>query len=246
MLTNRVVYNLNKLFFNRDLAERYRVFEDRIDAGMRLGEWLRDLGVRADVVFGIPAGGVPIAFEVARAVESKLDVLVCRKILLPWNREAGFGAVAPDGSFFYDSVLAAYLGLSPDDVLNAIREQIQEVRRRLEVYRCGEPYNRVNGETVIIVDDGIAAGFTMRAASRFAKKLGFSGIVIAVPTCHTGSAALLSEVVDELYCMNPRSGRFYAVADAYIHWRDLEDIDVLETLRQAKKKGLLAYAGDCI
>ncbi|MEM4369692.1 MAG: phosphoribosyltransferase, partial [Desulfurococcaceae archaeon] len=82
---------MNSVFFNEDFAEKFYVFRNREDAGSKLGYWLRDLGVDADVVYGVPAGGIPVALRVAEVLGCKLDVLICRKLLVPWNREAGFG-----------------------------------------------------------------------------------------------------------------------------------------------------------
>ncbi|MEM4868850.1 MAG: phosphoribosyltransferase family protein [Desulfurococcaceae archaeon] len=236
---------MKSVFFNEDFAEKFYVFRNREDAGSKLGYWLRDLGVDADIVYGVPAGGIPVALRVAEVLGCKLDVLICRKLLIPWNREAGFGAVAPDGAFFFDVAYAVSLGLSYEDIVNAIREQREEIARRLTRYRCNENYVKY-GDRAVVVDDGIAAGFTMRAAVEFLRKLGVSKVLVAVPTCHTESAVRIAKLADAVYCLNPRSTPLYAVADAYQEWRDLEDQDVLEYLRIAKAKGILAYKGDCI
>jgi len=234
------------LFFNRDLEELLYVFKDRFDAGLKLALWLKSLNVSADVVYAIPAGGVPVGYVLARNLNLLFDILICRKLLIPWNRESGFGAIAPDGTYFYDAKLAFYLALTPEEIKNSIEEQLAEIRRRLQVYRCGEMYTHLNGREVLVVDDGIAAGFTMIAATRFLRKIGASKIIIAVPTCHTESAYRVAKEASEVYCLNPRSGTLYAVADAYIKWRDLEDKDVLEVLREAKRKRLLLFKADCI
>lgn len=236
-----------KIVFHEDYAEKLYVFKDRLDAGRRLAQWLQEQNVSVDIVFGIPAGGVPVAFEISRILGCRLDVLVCRKILIPWNREAGFGAVAPDGTYFYDEHLATYLGLTPTDIKRALKEQISEIRRRLEKYRCGESYKVLEGSRVAVVDDGIATGFTIIAAIRFLKKLKPSKITIAVPTCHTESVYRVSkEQPDEIYCLNPRSSHMYAVADAYHEWRDLDDSDVIDILRKAKQFNMLTYDAKCI
>ena len=232
---------------NEECEDRLYVFRDRFDAGRRVGVWLRSLGVGVDVVFAIPAGGVPVAFEIAKVLRARLDVLVCRKLLIPWNREAGFGAMAPNGTYFYDERLALYLGLSSRDIEDAIEEQRIEIRRRIDVYRCSEPYRPLNGLRIAVVDDGIAGGYTMIAATRFLKKLNPSFIAIVVPTCCRNTIGrVLLEKPDVLYCYNPRSGPIYAVADAYIEWRDLSDRDVIEILSKAKKLNLLNYSANCI
>jgi len=154
--------------------------------------------------------------------------------------------VSPSGSYFYDELFALNLGLTHSDIKQSIEEQLVEIKRRLRVYRCNQEYSTLSGESVIVVDDGIAAGYTMIAATRFLREIDAGRIIVAVPTCHTESAYRVAREVSEVYCLNPRSGPVYAVADAYIEWRDLEDADVLEVLREAKNTGLLAYRADCI
>lgn len=236
----------SRVVFDEKYAERLYVFRDRLDAGVKLGEWLRKLGLSADVVYAVPAGGVPVGLMVSRALGAKLDLVICRKLLIPWNREAGFGAVAPDGTFFYDEELVKYLGLTSSEVQEAISEQLAEVSRRLRVFRCGEPYREISGARVVVVDDGIAAGYTMKAAAEFLRKLGALEVYVAVPTCHTSAAYALARRVDAVYCLNPRSTAVYAVADAYQEWHDLDELEVLSYLRVAKEKGLLAYKAECI
>lgn len=239
---------LVEVVVNEEFTNRLHVFRDRLDAGIKLGVWLKELGVSTDRVFAIPAGGVPVGFEVAKALGTKLDVLIVRKVSIPWNREAGFGAVAPNGTYFYDEVLATYLGLTINEVQQAINEQVIEVRRRLNIFRCGEDYGSLDGLRVIIVDDGIAAGFTMRAGIRFLRSLRPKEVIVAVPTCHVESILKLAkeESIDRIYCFNSRSGPIYAVADAYIEWHDLTDKEVLNILRKAKELGILAYEAKCM
>lgn len=232
---------MGELLCDKELLDKVLVFEDRWDAGRRLGRKLKELGIRADVVFAIPAGGVPVGYEVAKAIGSKLDVLICRKVLIPWNREAGFGSVAPDGSVFVNEVYARELGLTEDEIKAAVEEQLHEIKRRIRIFRDGRPYTSLNGASVIVVDDGIAAGYTMFSAVKFLKKLKAGKITIAVPTCHTSSAYRLANEVDCLICLNARGGMVYAVADAYREWHDLSDEEVLEILRRARNEGLLAF-----
>ncbi len=234
--------------FHKEYREKLYVFNDRFDAGEKLGKWLLENNVYTDVVFGIPAGGIPVAYMVSKILESKLDVLVCRKVLIPWNREAGFGAVAPDGSYFIDHGLATYLGLTEQDIGEAVEEQIREIERRLSIFRCSEPYSGLNGLTTMVVDDGIAAGYTMSAAISYLLKQGVREVVVAVPTCHIESVYRLVDRFSNtmIYCLNPRSTPIYAVADAYLMWRDLEDEEVLAILRKARDEGLLAYRLDCL
>lgn len=231
-----------KLVIEESLVNKVYVFKDRWDAGHKLGEKLRENKIDADIVYAIPSGGVPVGYSVAKMIGAKLDVLICRKILIPWNREAGFGAVAPDGTYFIDEAFAEYLGLSGREIEAALREQLDEIKRRLASFRANKPYKPLVGKKVVVVDDGIAAGYTMRAAVSFLKKLKPSKIVVAVPTAHTKSLQLLLSEVDQIVCLNPRGGLFYAVADAYKTWYDLSENEVLDILEKAEKEGILAYS----
>lgn len=235
-----------KIVFNEEYAETPFVFRDRLDAGLKLGEWINRQNPRVELVYGIPAGGIPVAYNVASVLGIKLDVLICRKLLVPWNREIGFGAVSPDGFYYYDSLYARYLGLSDRDIDKAIEEQLLEIKRRIAKYRCSEPYRDLEGRDILVVDDGIAAGYTMKAAIMFLRKINAGRVVVAVPTCHVESAVAISRDADELYCYNPRSPPLYAVADAYREWSDLGDEEVLDILRSARDRGILAYRAKCI
>jgi len=231
-----------KLVIDEALVNKIYVFKDRWDAGQKLGKKLKEIGVNADIVFAIPSGGIPVGYSVAKIIGAKLDVLICRKILIPWNREAGFGAVAPDGTYFVDEDFAEHLGLSSEEVEAALREQLNEIERRLSLFRANKPYEPLVGKRVVVVDDGIAAGYTTRAAVSFLKKLKPSKIVVAVPTAHTRSLQSLLNEVDQIVCLNPRGGLFYAVADAYETWYDLSENEVLDILEKAEKEGILAFS----
>ncbi|PCN50433.1 phosphoribosyltransferase [Candidatus Geothermarchaeota archaeon ex4572_27] len=158
---------LGNLYYDEELLDRVGVFADREDAGDRLGSACREVLGSADAVYAIPMGGVPVGAGVAKALSATLDLLICRKLLIPWNREAGFGAVAPDGTVYVDRELARQLGLGDEDVRAAVEEQLEEVKRRNRVLRGGRGYPSLAGKAVVVVDDGIAAGYTMRAAVEF-------------------------------------------------------------------------------
>ncbi len=217
------------IVFIKEFFNKYRVFRDRIDAGRVLGRVCRDvIEDSVDFVYAIPRGGVPVGYEVAKALNSRLDLLICRKILIPWDREAGFGAVDPDGNIYVDYEYATYLNLSEDEIKGAIAEQLNEIKMRNAILRDGRGYPDLTGKSVILVDDGIAAGYTMSVAVRFVKGRNASRVYIAVPTCHLNSIDKLSKEVDLAICLNIRSGYIYAVADAYIKWRDLTDDDIMK------------------
>ena len=219
------------LIYDEELFGRERVFKDRSDAGLRLAEACSTVLGHVDMVYAIPRGGVPVAIPVARALKAELDLLLCRKLLIPWNREAGFGAVSPDGHVFVDEEFARMLGLSKRAVEEAVREQLEEMERRNKALRSGRPYpDSLEGLRVVLVDDGIAAGYTMSAALRFVKAKKASEAIVAVLTGSLGSVLRLARACDLLICLNVRPGPFFAVADAYERWRDLTDEDVLRAL----------------
>ncbi len=226
--------------YSEDYSWRRWVFDDRWDAGEKLADFLLQHGVKPDAIYAIPCGGVPVAYVVAKKLGVPMDVIVCRKLLIPWNREAGFGAMAPDGSYFVDKELVDALGLSSADIESAIEEQYEEVTRRLRVLRGDRPYRLMKCKTVMVVDDGIAAGYTMMCAARFLRdKLKACKVIAAAPTACADTLKKLKGIVDEVYVLNLRTGPVFAVADAYVNWRDMELDEVKQILDKARKEGLL-------
>lgn len=222
---------LGNLYYDEELLDRVGVFADREDAGDRLGSACREVLGSADAVYAIPMGGVPVGAGVAKALSATLDLLICRKLLIPWNREAGFGAVAPDGTVYVDRELARQLGLGDEDVRAAVEEQLEEVKRRNRVLRGGRGYPSLAGKAVVVVDDGIAAGYTMRAAVEFLRRRGARRVCVAVPTGHGSSVMAIAGIADVVICLNVRCGPIFAVADTYREWKDLTDEDVMRYLR---------------
>ena len=181
------------------------------------------------IVLAIPAGGVPVGKAIAEALGLPLAIAPVSKVLYPWTTESGFGAVAFDGSVWLDEARMAGHGLTPAQVERAIAEARAKVERRLAL-APGAPL-AFDARTVILVDDGIAGGSTMRAAIAALRRKGAPSIVIAVPTAHEEALAQLAKLADATYCANVRSGRSFAVADAYAEWRDLTDDELLALLR---------------
>ncbi|NIP99083.1 MAG: phosphoribosyltransferase [Nitrospinaceae bacterium] len=208
------------------------VFRDRIHAGEVMAEMLADFRDSETLVLGIPSGGIPVAAEIARRLRLELDTAVVSKITLPWNTEAGYGAVAFDGTLWYNAGLTERLGLSQNDVETGIQETRRKVERRMELLRGDRPFPRLTDRTVVLVDDGLATGSTMRVAIRAIRKAGASRRVVAVPTGHGDSVRELAEEVDALYCANVREGYRFAVAEAYRRWRDEKETAVAEILRK--------------
>jgi predicted phosphoribosyltransferase len=159
--------------------------------------------------------------------------LVVRKIQIPWNTEAGFGAVNLDGYVIFSDELLSHLGL-PEEVINSQIEKTKEtLRKRNELFRKGREFPSLEKKTAILVDDGLASGYTMIAAIEYVKKRNPSKIVIAVPTGSQRTVKKISPLVDVLYCLNIREGFPYAVAEAYRNWYDLSDEQVLRIIRDS-------------
>ena len=214
--------------------DREFVFKDRLDAGEVLAEKLDMLLADTDAqLLAVPAGGVPVGYAVAQKLRVPLDVAVVRKIQIPWNTEAGFGAVTWDGKVLLNESLVAQLGLSTEAVEQCVSRTQEIVRQRLRTFRGAKPLPDLNGRAVVLVDDGLASGFTMLAAARSVRSQHPKRIIIAVPTASASATELLAPSVDELVCLNIRGGPVFAVADAYQNWRDLSDDEVLEFLRKS-------------
>ena len=174
------------------------IFADRADAGQQLAALLVHLGGERAVVLGLPRGGVPVAREVAVALGAPLDVIVVRKLGVPFQPELGMGAVGEDGVRIINRDVLAYAGISPDELgLVEDREQA-EVRRRAARYRGGRPRISLEGKVAVIVDDGVATGSTARAACGIARVLGAERVVLAVPVAPPDWQDRLGQDADEL------------------------------------------------
>ena len=222
---------MGDILTNLQYRERRFVFTDRRDAGRQLGEYIRShLEYRNSMVVAIPAGGIPVGKGVALALGVPFELAVVRKIQIPGNTEAGFGAVTWDGKVLINERLRAALGLSQGEVDSAVALTRKNVRERIERYTGGRTFPDLTGKTAILVDDGLASGFTMLAAIQSIRASGSARIVVAVPTASASSAERVAGEVDQLVCLNIRSGPRFAVAEAYEHWYDLDDLEVMKEL----------------
>jgi predicted phosphoribosyltransferase len=220
-----------KIFDLPKLRNRVRVFRDRASAGKVLAGMLEDYRSSSAMVMGIPAGGVAVAVEIARALTLPLDVAVVSKITLPWNSEAGYGAVAFDGTVMLNEKLLPRLNLSNQDIRTGIKKTEQKVFRRVTMFRGDRPLPDFN-HPIILVDDGLASGITLRVAIKALRQAGATNIILAVPTGHLESVQIILEEVEAIYCPNIRSGLSFAVADAYEQWSDLDEQEVIRLLRE--------------
>jgi putative phosphoribosyl transferase len=221
---------MGKLTEEPTLRDRVHVFGDRMHAGRKLAERLLVYRNQKTCLFAIPAGGVPVAAAIARRLEIPLDLVIVRKIQLPWTTEAGFGAMNPAGEAVFNKDLLERFHLSKEDIATQMEKTAAVIRQREQKLRGGRPYPDLAGRPVIIADDGLASGYTMRAAVQFLKRQGAGRTIVAVPT---GSARTVQDLLletDELFCLNVRGGWSFAVADAYENWYDLTEDEVLEIL----------------
>ncbi len=213
---------------DKNLRNKVFVFQDRTDAGKRLSQLLSEYKGSNTIVLAIPSGGVPVGKEISKTLSVDFELLIVRKIQIPWNPEAGFGAINLDGDVILNEPLLNSLEL-PEDMINAQIEKTKEIlRKRNELFRKSSPFPSLMNKTTIIVDDGLASGYTMIVAIEFVKRRRPSKIIIAVPTGSYRTIRKISSLVDHLYCLNIREGYPYAVADAYKNWYDLSDEEVLK------------------
>ncbi len=221
---------------DRALRDKIGVFEDRTDAGRRLASILSSMETIEDaVICAIPAGGVPPGLEVVRVLKAPLRIAVVRKVQIPWNPEAGFGAVTWDGRVFLNRALMAGLDLSEADVEAAIAKAKWSVEERIEKFTGGrglEP--ELTGRVAVLVDDGLATGYTMLAAVEAARAESPHRIIVAIPTGSLHAVTFIAGKADTVICPNIRTGRAFAVAQAYERWYDLTDREVQELVIQVR------------
>jgi putative phosphoribosyl transferase len=225
---------MGKLIEDPALRDRIHVFADRTDAGRHLAAQLQGYRGTDVRLFAIPAGGVPVAVEIAHTLALPLDLIIVRKIQLPWTTEVGFGALDPSGEVIFNEDLMRQVPLSPQDIDAQVKKTAEGLRQRENRLRGGKPYPTLSRGPALVVDDGLASGYTMRAALRFLKAQGAGQLIVAVPTASERIARELLPLVDELYCPNVRVGFSFAVADAYKNWYDLTEEEVLAFMAPAE------------
>jgi len=223
------------LIENGELHNRNRVFADRTAAGLQLAAMLRKTVEPDGLVLAIPSGGVPVGIAIAQELSLDFDLVLVRKVQIPWNTEAGFGAVNMDSDLFLNEHLVSQLHLSAEQIERQARNTMATIEQRNKKFRQNRPFPDIAGRHVILVDDGLASGFTMRAAIGYLRKRKPGTIILAVPTGSADTVRMLLKEVDAMYCLNIRESYPYAVASAYRNWYDLEDRDVLELISKIKR-----------
>jgi putative phosphoribosyl transferase len=206
-------------------------FADRRDAGRQLARQLLPLAGENPLVLGLPRGGVPVAREVALALQAPLDFLAVRKLGAPHNPEYGIGAVAEDGTRVIDPEAIAILGISNGTLDSIAARETAELRRRVALYRDDRPPLEPAGHTAIVVDDGVATGVTDTAALRAVRRMGPRRLVLAVPVCPPDTARRLEEEADEVVCLQAPP-RFFGVGQWYEDFSQVSDEEVVSILAE--------------
>ncbi|NHI87996.1 MAG: phosphoribosyltransferase [Candidatus Thorarchaeota archaeon] len=207
-------------------------YEDRTQAGKVLSQGLKDIHFAArPVVLAIPNGGIPVGVEIAKSLQAELDALIVRKLQVPGNTEAGFGALTSQGAMLLNERLVRSLGLNQHQIEMVTKNTQEQIDRRKEDYRGLVGIIDISDKDVILVDDGLASGYTMMAAVESVGTLGPISITVAVPTSSRSAADLVGAKVENLICPRIESGFIFAVANAYRNWYDVPDSEVIEIFK---------------
>jgi predicted phosphoribosyltransferase len=206
-------------------------FHNRLDAGRRLAERLLPLAPANPVVVALPRGGVPVAREVALALDAPLDILAVRKLGAPHNPEYGIGAVAEDGTRVFDPEAIAVLGIDGGTLESIAAREVAELRRRVALYRDDRPPIELAGRAVIVVDDGIATGVTDSAALLAVRRRDPQRLILAVPVCAPDSMRRLREYADDVVCLHAPP-LFRGVGQWYRDFSQVSDDEVMTVLEE--------------
>lgn len=208
------------------------LFDNRQDAGRLLVEELLPLRskLKDPIVLGIPRGGIPVGFQIAKILECPLDTIVLRKLPIPANPEAGFGAVTLDKVVIFNESLLARLYLSQDSINKIVDNVYKEVLRRNRVYRKDKPFPALDNRSVILTDDGLATGYTMLAGIEFSRKRKAKEIIVACPVGHRQAYRLVKKKADKMIILHISDLDYFAVASFYKEFPDMSDAEVISYL----------------
>ena len=230
--------NIVKFLKRRKMA----YFADRIEAGKRLASALANFAGKNAIVLAIPRGGVVVGYEIAKALNLPLDVIIPHKIGAPDNPELAIGAMTEDGTIILDDNLITYIGVQRDYIKAESERQKHEIERRLKLYRQNEPYPSLKGLDVVIVDDGIATGSTMKAALASVKNRGASTVTVAVPVGPPSTIKELKKQADRVVCLYTPE-YFQAIGQFYTDFNQTTDEEVIQLLKRNKQKSREKPAG---
>jgi putative phosphoribosyl transferase len=212
------------------------MFKDRKDAGLQLAEKLADFAGQQDVlVLALPRGGVATGVEIANRLRVPLDVLIVRKIGHPWQPELAVGAISENGCIVYNEDVVASVGVTKDYLRGEAARQREEIARRQRLYRGGQKLVNLRGKTVILADDGVATGATMKAAVETLRREQVGKLIVAVPVAPPGTAAELQRMADGFVCLDIPED-FMAVGNCYYEFRQVTDAEVVALLDGCRER----------
>jgi putative phosphoribosyl transferase len=212
------------------------LLRDRVEAGKQLAKSVGNASKEA-IVLAVPRGGVVVGFEVAKALGVPLDVIVTKKIGAPDNSELAIGAVAEDGSYFLDEEIVRQVYVPKGYVEKEVERMREEIQRRLIRYRGEVPYPNLKNRDVIVVDDGVATGSTLKAALKLLRRRGAKSVTVAVPVGPVETIRELEKLADRVVCLHIPS-LFYAIGQFYEDFSQTSDEEVADLLRQSRVKTL--------
>jgi len=218
------------------MTNRRNYFADRREAGRELALAVAELGLEEPVILALPRGGVPVGYEVAKRLDAPLDILLVRKISAPGHEEYGIGALVDGASpqIVIDEEIARMVGADSAYIERQVARELAEIERRRAAYRTG-PAVPLAGRTVVVVDDGIATGGTVKAALKALRKSGADRIVLAVPVAPRSSLQELAALADEIVCLSTPEP-FYAVGAHYGNFDQTADREVVDLLAAARER----------
>lgn len=211
-------------------------FQDRHHAGQMLGQHLLEMGYGSNIlVFGLPRGGIPVAYEVATCLEADLDVFVVRKLGLPGHEELAMGAIGPGGSVVINENVVTAHQVTSDEIRDAIVRESKELERRLQTYRDGDNGFALIDKDILLVDDGLATGATMQVACAAVRELGARSIHVAAPVGAPSSCRDIANIADTVVCLETPDP-FFGVGQFYTDFSQTSDEEVIELLQRAREK----------
>jgi putative phosphoribosyl transferase len=212
------------------------MFKNRKDAGTQLAESLKEyIGQENVLVLALPRGGVVTGVEIANRLNTPLDVLIVRKIGHPWQPELAVGAISETGSIVYNEEVVSSVGVTKEYLRGEAARQREEIARRQQLYRGGRKLVNLRGKTVILVDDGVATGATMKAAVETLKREQVGKLVVAVPVAPPSTAAELQRMVDVFVCLAMPED-FMSVGSYYEDFKQVTDADVMQLLQDFRRR----------
>ncbi len=209
------------------------IFHNRKQTGLLLAERLQSIPMRDPLILALPRGGVPVAFELAHALGAPLEVLVVRKIGAPDHEEYGIGAVTEDQHYWIDPQAKQYFGAQALEIDRIVAREKKEVERRIQLYRQKRSLPNLRGRSLLVVDDGLATGVTARVACAHLRQQKAAEVILAVPVCSPGTAAVVRAEVDQLICLHEPEN-FSSVGQFYREFEQVPDHVVIELLEKAR------------